>query len=101
MSELELGDDFAMFVDAGLVSEAHGGNDYPREMEDGMGRKRELPHVFDFVLEDGNDLDLVLHSRFVVVAADDGTKVLESVRLGDGVKVAFGTESQVSSHAWP
>jgi hypothetical protein len=55
--------------------------------------------VFDFVLEDGDDLGLVLHSRFVVAAADDGTKVLESVGLGDGVKGAFGTESQVSAHA--
>jgi hypothetical protein len=99
MSESELGDKFATFVDAGLVGEAHGGDDYPREMEDGTGRKRELPHVFDFILEDGNDLGLVLHSRFMVAAVDDGTKVLESVGLGDGVKVAFGTEGQVSAHA--
>jgi hypothetical protein len=99
VSELELGDNFAAFVDAGLVGEAHGSDDYPRGMEDGTGRKRELPHVFDFVLEDGDDLGLVLHSRFVVATADDGTKVLESVGLGDRVKVAFGTEGQVPAHA--
>jgi hypothetical protein len=32
MSESELGDNFATFVDAGLVGEAHEGDDYPREM---------------------------------------------------------------------
>jgi hypothetical protein len=89
---LELGDNVVTFVDAGLVGEAHGGYAYPREMENGSRRKRELPHVFDFILEDGDDLGLVLLSRFVVAAADDGTKVLESVGLCDGVKVAFGTE---------
>ena len=81
MHEALLWDDLSMFIDCELVSEAYQGKDSPRQFIGGMGWKRELPHVVDFIFK---HLNYCIHrptGRHMIPMLEHHMQILQPVGL--------------------